>query len=153
MKSLKLRIPPPLVMSIIAVIMFAIAYFLPVFHWLPPYQLSISIFTGSIGLIISSIGVLHFKSAHTTIDPRKPSTTSTLVTTGIYRYSRNPMYLGTLLLLVAWSFYLANILSFFFAFTFIPYINKYQIIPEERFLKEKFGHSFTTYQQQVRRWI
>ena len=83
----------------------------------------------------------------------QPQQTSELVTTGIYRLSRNPMYLGLLLVLTSWGIYLSNFLVLAVLPLFIFYITKFQIIPEERVMREKFGESFQDYKQSVRRWI
>ncbi|MEO6986903.1 MAG: isoprenylcysteine carboxylmethyltransferase family protein [Paralcaligenes sp.] len=98
-------------------------------------------------------GIIAFKRAQTTVDPRRPGSASTLVTSGIYRLTRNPMYLGILLVLIAWAIFLGNGLSLLFAFALAMYIHRYQIRPEERFLQEKFGADFARYKAKVRAWI
>jgi len=85
--------------------------------------------------------------------PFTPDQSSTLVSTGIYRYSRNPMYLGFLLALAGWCVYLANWASMLLLPLFIVYMNRFQIAPEERALHRHFGQPFTNYTQAVRRWI
>lgn len=82
-----------------------------------------------------------------------PHRTSRLVTTGVYRLSRNPMYLGLLFLLMAWSFWLANISAVAFIPLFIFYINHFQIVPEERVLTEIFQDDYKSYCSRVRRWL
>ena len=106
-----------------------------------------------LGLVISLGGVVSFKRANTTMDPKHPDQASTLISSGIYRYSRNPMYLGVLFMLVGWGFYLANLLSILCILIFIGYITRFQIIPEERLLQEKFGSEFLSYKRRVRRWL
>ena len=106
-----------------------------------------------LGLVISLGGVVTFKGANTTMDPKHPDQASTLISSGIYRYSRNPMYLGVLFMLVGWGFYLANLLSILCVLIFVGYITRFQIIPEERLLQEKFGSEFLSYKRRVRRWL
>ena len=94
-----------------------------------------------------------FGKARTTVNPLKPEATSKIVTTGIYRFSHNPMYLGFLLFLLAWAVFLSNASAYFFLPAFVFYMNCFQIIPEERALAEKFGEQFKKYRLTVRRWI
>ncbi len=72
---------------------------------------------------------------------------------GIYSITRNPMYLGLLFVLTAWSIFLANPLPFLMLPVFMLYINRFQIAPEERALTALFGSDFAAYQSRVRRWI
>lgn len=106
-----------------------------------------------LGAALGVAGIKAFVHAKTTADPRRPHQTSTLVTSGIYRYTRNPMYLGLLLILTSWGLYLGNLLSGLFLVVFIAYMTRYQIIPEERLLQEKFGDKFRNYRAAVRRWV
>ena len=106
-----------------------------------------------LGAIISLLGVIEFKKANTTVDPRIPGQTSHLVVSGIYRLSRNPMYVGFLLMLLAWAIYLSEGTSYLFLPLFVVYMNRFQISPEERFMKLKFGDDFSNYMIKVRRWI
>ena len=91
--------------------------------------------------------------ARTTINPVKPSSASSLVITGIYRLTRNPMYLGSLFILLGWAVFLANVLAFLLLPGFVLYINRFQIIPEETALSGIFGSEFATYKANVRRWL
>src|SRR5690606_37573393 len=106
-----------------------------------------------LGIAVSLTGIATFRRARTTIDPKNPAEASSLINSGIYRYSRNPMYLGVLLVLVGWVFYLGNLLSILGIFIFIAYITRFQIIPEERLLEEKFQAKFLSYKNNVRRWL
>ena len=104
-------------------------------------------------MMITGSAVLSFRRAHTTVNPMQPSSASSLVTSGIYRYTRNPMYLGMLFVLVGWALYLANVLVFLFLPAFILYMNRFQIEPEERAMTALFGQEFLEYASRVRRWI
>jgi protein-S-isoprenylcysteine O-methyltransferase Ste14 len=106
-----------------------------------------------IGLVIGITGVLQFIAHKTTVNPHRPKNSSSLVSGGIYKYTRNPMYLALLILLISIGFYLGSFLAFLILPLFILYMNKYQIIPEERVLDEIFGDDYKKYQERVRRWI
>lgn len=153
MKALELAIPPPLVMLMVGLLMWLLSFIFPTLTMASISSLSGAAIIGLGGLGISMAGVITFMRAKTTSDPRKPADASTLVTSGIYRLTRNPMYLGVLLILIAWGLTLSNLLALICAFIFVPYINRYQILPEERLLEDKFGAVFTTYKAKVRRWI
>jgi protein-S-isoprenylcysteine O-methyltransferase Ste14 len=87
------------------------------------------------------------------MNPTKPSATSSLVTNGVFRFTRNPMYLSLLLYLVAWAVYLANWLALLLVPVFMLYITRFQIKPEERALSAQFGPEYASYKARVRRWL
>ena len=105
------------------------------------------------GAAIAILGVSSFVRAGTTVNPLTPDASSSLVTSGVYRISRNPMYLGFLLLLLAWGIYLANVLALLPVPLFVVYMNRFQIAPEESALRSRFGRDFADYSNQVRRWL
>ena len=105
------------------------------------------------GGFIALLGVVAFSRAGTTVNPMKPGSSSSLVVTGIYSVTRNPMYLGVLLVLLAWAINLASALTVLFLPGFVWYMGRYQIEPEERALASLFGSAFTAYAARVRRWI
>ncbi|MBL8221602.1 MAG: isoprenylcysteine carboxylmethyltransferase family protein [Bryobacterales bacterium] len=105
------------------------------------------------GALICLAGVLSFRRAKTTVNPMKPASVSTLVAWGVYRYSRNPMYLGFLLILLGWALWLSNVLAFVLLPAFVLYMNRFQIRPEERALHSRFGRDYSEYQANVRRWL
>ena len=94
-----------------------------------------------------------FRETKTTISPLKPNKTSSLVSNGIYRYTRNPMYLGLLLMLFSAALFLKNFVSFLIIPLFIIFITKNQILPEEEALGNIFGAEYKNYKKKVRRWI
>ncbi|HUH61209.1 MAG TPA: isoprenylcysteine carboxylmethyltransferase family protein [Candidimonas sp.] len=153
MERLELAVPPPAVMLVTGAIMWLLAFFFPRFILPLPGNVTAAVIVAVLGLGISMTGVLTFRRSRTTVDPRKPANSSVLVTSGIYRVSRNPMYLGILLALVGWALFLGNALALICAFLFVPYISRYQIRPEERILQARFGAAFTSYTKRVRRWI
>lgn len=153
MQKLELRIPPVVLVIIAALIMwllnnwFAAATLdLPANNW-------IAALLAVAGAAFAVSGVWAFRKANTTVDPRVPEQASSLVTGGIYRYSRNPMYVGFLLVLLGWALYLANPLGLLLMPVFVLYMNRFQILPEERFMQAKFGAEFNRYKASVRRWI
>jgi len=107
----------------------------------------------AVGLAIALLGVASFRRASTTVNPIKPDSASSLVSSGVYRVTRNPMYLGLLFLLVAWGVFLSSAAALLVATAFVPAMNRFQIAPEERALRAKFGAEFEAYRARVRRWI
>ena len=105
------------------------------------------------GLGIGLTAVLEFRKAQTTINPVNPESSSTLVDTGIFSKTRNPMYLGVLLILSGWAVYLANPLTAAGLLVFVLYITRFQIMPEERALTGIFAREFEDYCNRVGRWI
>jgi len=99
------------------------------------------------------LGIIEFNRAKTTVNPTKPESASSLVRTGIYQRTRNPMYMGFLLILVGWAIAMANIVSFLVLPGFVIYMNRFQIKPEERALTLIFGEDFKAYCVETRRWI
>ncbi len=106
-----------------------------------------------LALLIGAVSLFQFFSSKTSIDPRSPSKVSTLVTGGLYQYSRNPMYLALLLLLLGWGLYLGNAFNTLLAAGFVYYMNTFQIIPEEEALTNLFGKQYQKYCVMVRRWF
>lgn len=109
--------------------------------------------TALLGLVACTLGWIEFRRAKTTVNPTKPESSSTLVKTGIYRGTRNPMYLGFLLMLAGWAIFIGNVLSLLGLPAFAFYMNQFQIKPEERALASIFGDEFRAYRSNVRRWI
>ena len=153
MRALELKIPPVAMGLIVGSVMWAAARFVPVFNFALPAGRLIAAGLAVAGVVIALLGVVSFRRAKTTVNPLQPAAASSLVISGIYRRTRNPMYLGLLLVLLGWGALLANALAIVFAAAFIPLMNRLQILPEERFLAARFGPAFTAYQSAVRRWI
>lgn len=97
--------------------------------------------------------VQSFRRARTTVNPLSPHACSVLVTSGVFRFSRNPMYLALFLALGGWGLYLANAFALLLAFAFVLYMDRFQIRPEERVLQRAFGQAFADYRRRVRRWL
>jgi protein-S-isoprenylcysteine O-methyltransferase Ste14 len=105
------------------------------------------------GALAVLAGGAAFRQAQTTVNPMTPEASSSVVTTGVYRWSRNPMYLGFLFVLAGWGVYLGSAAALLFLPAFVLYMNRFQIAPEERALQAKFGASYTGYMRRVRRWL
>ena len=150
---LELKIPPAVITLIIVVTMWWIDQYL-VFSW-PSFGTMwwMSFFFLGMGGLFGAFGLVEFYRSSTSIDPHKPNKASHLVTRGVYNISRNPMYVGLLLILIGYGFYLGNVLVFAMIPLFIAYMNRYQIIPEEKVMEEKFGEEYQKYKSEVRRWM
>lgn len=153
MRSLELKIPPAVVGLAVGAAMWAAARYGPVGAFALPANRLIAAVLVSAGFIVAILGVAAFRRARTTVNPLQPENVSSLVVAGIYGRTRNPMYLGMLLVLLGWAALLANALALGFAAVFIPLMNRLQIRPEEKILAARFGKTFTDYQSAVRRWI
>jgi len=106
-----------------------------------------------LALIVGAAAIYGFRKARTTIHPMKPHESSALVTGGVYRATRNPMYLAMLLILVAWAYVVANLAALAILPLFMAYLNRFQIAPEENALQARFGAAFANYRCRVRRWL
>ena len=118
-----------------------------------PYRQIVSVIILFIGLIVIVSHVVDFIKSKTTVNPVKFQNVNRLVTTGIYKYSRNPMYLGMILIIISTTVYYLNFLSVFSPLIFYIWINKFQISREEIFLEGKFGNEYLKYKSKTRRWI
>lgn len=149
----RINIPPLVTVALLGLAMWTVAHALP--EWRTPLSAGriVAASLALAGLSIALVGVASFRRAKTTVNPLQPSAASSLVIAGIYRFTRNPMYLGMLLVLLGWAVFLANALAWFFPVVYVPLMNCLQIIPEEKALAEKFGSPFTNYQSRVRRWL
>ena len=145
------KIPPPFVVLILVVSTFFSSKNIDLIQI--PFQTLISIFILSIGILILLNPVLKFKKSKTTINPIKFKKVNKLVTSGIYKYSRNPMYLGLLMIVISSSIFYLNIYSILTPLFFYLWINRFQIKREEVFLTEKFGEDYLSYKKKTRRWI
>lgn len=157
MNFLETKIPPPLVALGFGLTMWLVSQAeLPIdlSMSLPEFlRTGLGLILIVAGLSLDVVGAVLLLRAKTTVNPIKPTATSTFVLAGAYRFSRNPMYLGGLLILLGWGLFLANVVAIILAVLFVPYINRFQIFPEERALTAKFGADYEAYKKQVRRWL
>jgi len=150
---MKTKIPPPIVLLIWVSIMWLIANFTSSWKFIFPAQQTISITLLALGVLIDVTAIVSFLKARTTVNPVSPEKASRLVTTGMFRFSRNPMYLGMLLVLFAWFLYLGSLLNLVAIFLFYLFISTFQIEPEEQAMLKLFGDAYQDYCTKVRRWI
>jgi len=153
MKALELKVPPVAQFLAFMAVMWLFAKYLPALSFEIPARRILVVLFFCLGGIVAVPAVAAFRSSGTTVDPRDPEKASRLVVRGIYRYSRNPMYLGLLLLLLAWAVYLSNPLGFAALPLFVLCMNRLQIRPEEAAMEAQFGDEYRDYRRSVRRWI
>ena len=148
-----MKMPPPVIALIAVITLFIV-------HWMLPF-LSIRIPGQSIlggllilaGIAVAVVAVRGFFQAETTIRPDEVDKASTLVTSGLYRFTRNPMYLGLALLIAGIGLALGTMFVPIVLAVFVWVITTKQIIPEERALENIFGQDYVSYKNDVRRWI
>ena len=147
------RVPPVAVTLAIAALMWAVARTLPSlrFDFAGRALLAVALLlaAGAFGIE----GLRAFRRARTTADPLRPERASALVTDGIYRRTRNPMYVALALALLGWAVQLGHALAPLGVVLFVAWTNRFQIAPEERALARLFGAEFERYMREVRRWL
>ena len=153
MRALELKVPPAVLVIICALLM----YFSPNpimylgFSLEVTYYLSRALFVLAVFIIVA--GIYCFRKANTTVDPTSPDKASTLVSYGIFKYSRNPMYLGFAIVLLGFAIKIQTLIAILWVVVFVLYLTQFQIKPEERALRQIFGDEYSQYCKQVRRWI
>jgi protein-S-isoprenylcysteine O-methyltransferase Ste14 len=150
---LELKVPPLVLVLVLAGAMWFAAMQLPSFAITLPWRHGLAVTISSVGILLILAGAYAFQKAKTTVNPTKPAAASSIVTSGVYRFSRNPMYIGFLLVLIGWATFLSHTLPFLLLPVYVAYMNRFQISPEERALSAKFGDEYKTYKQAVRRWL
>ncbi len=153
MQGLELKVPPLALGLILAALMWLVSRAMPAFGFMFPASRFFSVTVAVAGVVIIGLGIASFRRAGTTVNPMKPDSASSLVVSGLYRLTRNPMYLGFLVVLLGWAIFLSNALAFLFLPAFILYMNRFQIEPEEKALTSLFGEQFVAYRSRVRRWL
>ena len=151
--ALDIKIPPAALALVFMIVMWLVSRATPVFELSLEFRLGIGIVLSGAGFIMAFVGVITFRRAGTTIHPTTPHKATALVTGGIYRHTRNPMYLGVLLVLLGWGIFLASLPALFLLPLFVVYMTRFQIMPEERAMTALFGAEYTAYKLKVRRWI
>ena len=151
--SLELRIPPPVVAVIVGVLMWAISVGTGAWEISLPIRSVVALAIAAVGVVFSTAGIVQFRRSKTTVNPTKPETASALVSSGVFKITRNPMYVGLALVLVAWGAFLSSPWTLLGPLAFAAYIARFQIIPEERALSVLFGGEYSTYKSRVRRWL
>ena len=150
---MKPRVPPPLLMVLAATLMWTLNRWLPLYTWITPPWNRLGAVPAGLGVAIMIAAFLQFRQARTTVNPMDPTKASHLVTGGVFKISRNPMYLGLALLLIGWGFWLGSASPWIIPPLFGFLITAVQIIPEERALAQLFGSQYVPYLTSVPRWI
>jgi protein-S-isoprenylcysteine O-methyltransferase Ste14 len=153
LSKLELKIPPVGLTLLLLAVMWLLDRYLPGIDLPVAPRMALCALLVTAGGFIAISGVRAFRRARTTVDPWNPEKSTALVTDGIFRRTRNPMYLALLLFLLAWGVYLSNPYCLIAALLFVPWINRFQIRPEERAMEDMFGNEYREYRNRVRRWI
>jgi protein-S-isoprenylcysteine O-methyltransferase Ste14 len=150
---LELKIPPLIAWLLVAGAMYGLARYAPGLSFALPGSFAIAPALAAHGAAVAVAGALAFRENRTTVNPLTPDASSCVVSGGVYRFSRNPMYLGFLVALAGWAVYLSNAGAILLLPAFVAYLTRFQIKPEERALLAKFGPEFAQYMSRVRRWL
>lgn len=153
MRRLELKVPPVPLAAGFAAAMSGLSWLTPSAQFVVPGGQVAALGLAVLGVSVALAGVMSFRANKTTVNPLTPAASAMLVSTGVYRFSRNPMYLGFLLILTGWAVHLSNALAVWLLPVFVAYLNRFQIKPEEQALLAKFGPRFAQYMTAVRRWV
>ena len=153
MRSLENKLPPPLVAVFFACIAWLVSGFGNAWGMSAAIQLFFVIGFFCSGIFIALWALVSFKLSKTSSNPLNPEIATHLVQMGVFRFSRNPMYLGLASVLIAWCFYLGALASFLSVLGFLGFMQYFQILPEERALEKLFGNDYVRYKSRVRRWL
>lgn len=153
MDSLKLKVPPVAVVIIAVMLMKAVALITPSSPFLAKLPAFLPYLLVMVGFAISISGVIEFRRHKTTVNPMLKTASTALVSGGIYKYTRNPMYLGMLVALFAGMFHWANVYTLIVCPLFVIYMTYFQIKPEEDYLARAFPDAYPVFKSRVRRWL
>jgi protein-S-isoprenylcysteine O-methyltransferase Ste14 len=152
LEKLNTLVPPPIVTGLCLLVMWALHKQMGTeLIWSGSKPMAVLLL--GLGLLLMLIATLQFIKAKTTVNPMRPTHSSSIVSTGVFAISRNPIYLGDVLVLMAWALWLGSITSLIAIPLFVAYISQFQIKPEEQALLKKFGPTYERYLTTVRRWI
>ena len=150
---LKLKIPPPVYVLLIGTIMWLLNRYAPITILFSPPWTQLAYLPIVLALLVDVSSLIQFFQARTTFNPMRPDKSESLVTTGMYRLSRNPMYVGLLCWLIGWGILLGSLSPFLMLPVFVWLITIQQIIPEEQILLTKFGDQYQDYMAAAKRWF
>ena len=151
---MKTKIPPPIIMLFFGALIYFEDKYFPISVSIEfDEQRIVTICNFIVGACIMALGMLEFGKVKTTVDPLRPERSSSLVNSGIFRFTRNPMYLGMVVLLIAWCCKLGDLLGLLIIPFFMWYMTVFQIKPEEEAMQKLFGDEFLNYKNKVRRWL
>lgn len=152
LSKLECLIPPPVVMVLLGILAWVLADAFPAATVLPSMTL-VAIVVGGAGLVLNLVPKVLFRRAGTTVNPLRPAASVVLVRSGFYRFSRNPMYLGQVLILVAWVIWLGNVAALPLVLVQLVYLTRFQVMPEERALAARFPVEYAEFVRGTRRWV
>jgi protein-S-isoprenylcysteine O-methyltransferase Ste14 len=147
------KLPPPILLLGLVLFSWLMSLALPNLFIVIPFRNIISTLFVILGLALNIYPKLLFSKADTTVNPMRPGAATHLITTGLYRYTRNPMYLGHVLVLVGWALHLQHLVAYLAIIIYVVYITRFQILPEERILTVLFQEKYLQYCERVRRWL
>ncbi|WP_341646312.1 methyltransferase family protein [Thauera sp. SDU_THAU2] len=153
MQWLETKIPPPVVMVLLGAVVYGAAPLLPGLSFEFALRTTLAIALVLAGLALNILPAFAFLRAGTTFNPLRPASATSLVTSGIYRHTRNPMYLGDSVILLGWTLYLGNAAAFVAVPAFMLYITRFQIQPEERHLSARFPEAYASFCKRTPRWL
>ncbi|GAB4520728.1 MAG: isoprenylcysteine carboxylmethyltransferase family protein [Roseibium sp.] len=148
-----LKVPPPVAVAIALLMLYAAGRWLPGLTLTFPGQTILAILLIAAGLAIGAVAIAEFLKARTTFNPVTPHKARALVTDGLYRVSRNPMYVADVLIILALAVHIGTLSVLAVVPLFVWYLTKFQIKPEEKHLRQIFGRDYADYCARVRRWI
>jgi len=140
-------------MLLAAGLMWMLDHWMPLAQWMGAPWNRLGGLLAAVGIVIDVTALMGFRKAATTVNPLDPSKASSLVTDGVFRVTRNPMYLGMVLLLIGWGVWLGSASPWLVPPLFVIAVTVVQIIPEEQALRRRFGEQYLSYQRKVPRWI
>lgn len=149
----QLKIPPPVYMVLTAALMWLLSRMFPIYQVFSAPLNQVGYLFMFIGLSFDASSILQFFRAKTTVNPISPEKASALVISGMYQFTRNPMYVGLLLLLIGFAILQGSLSAFLLIPLFMFVLTSQQIIPEETILEDKFGQQYIDYKMSVRRWL
>ena len=150
---MKLLIPPPVYALIIGVLMWFLNRYFPIVHFIDSPWNKIGVAMIVVSAVSDFWSIFLFLKKHTTANPMKPENTTGIITKGLYKITRNPMYVGLLIILTGYAIWLGSLTPFFVLPLFYLLITEMQIKPEEEILERKFGQDYLNYKNSVRRWL
>lgn len=153
MNRFELKLPPVVLALACLGAMWGVARWLPALDVELPLRKSMSIVLVTLGAAVGLAGLTAFRRDRTTVDPTRPDRASALVASGVYRVTRNPMYVALALGLAAAAVWMSNVAAMLVPALFVAWITRLQIIPEERALRAKFGAEYDEYASRVKRWF
>ncbi len=152
MQWLEHKVPPPLSMLVVGILMTGLSILIVGIPQFEPVRTGLACLVALAGVGVAGAGVMTFTRAKTTLNPINIDAASSLVTGGVFAFSRNPMYVGMVLVLTGWAVFLGSGWLIVGPVGFALFIDRFQIRPEERVLAAKFGHAYADYCKRVRRW-